>query len=77
MMVNTIGALAESDPTEHAPLAERLWTTMPEESGLGVKSSQVSGLRDRMAIIRALLHATISSPHPYASYYGDLSEVRS
>ena len=38
-----------------------------------VKSSQVSGLRDRVAIIRALLHA-ISFPHPYASY-GDLSEV--
>ena len=32
-----------------------------------VKSSQVVGLRDRVAIIRALLHA-ISSPHPYAGY---------
>ena len=38
-----------------------------------VKSSQVVGLRDRVAIIRALLHA-ISSPHPYAGY-GDLSGV--
>ena len=35
-----------------------------------VKSSQVMGLRDRVAIIRALLQ-TISSPHPYAGY-GDL-----
>ena len=32
-----------------------------------VKSSQVVGLRDRVAIIRALLH-TISSPQPYAGY---------
>ena len=38
-----------------------------------VKSSQVLGLRDRVAIIRALLHA-ISSPHPYAGY-GDLNGV--
>ena len=38
-----------------------------------VKSSQVVGLRDRVAIIRALLHA-ISSPHPYAGY-GDLNGV--
>ena len=34
--VNTIGALAESDPSEHAPLAEPNWTTTPEEYGLGV-----------------------------------------
>ena len=33
--VNTIGALVESDPSEHAPLAEPIWTTTPEESGLG------------------------------------------
>ena len=33
--VNTIGALAESDPSGHAPFAEPIWTTMPEESGLG------------------------------------------
>ena len=38
-----------------------------------VKSSQVVGLRDRVAIIRALLHA-ISYPQPYAGY-GDLSGV--
>ena len=31
---------------------------------IGVKSNQVVGLRDRVAIIRALLHA-ISSPHPW------------
>ena len=87
--VNTIGALAESDSSEHPPLAEPIWTTPAEEEyGLGVgrgkpkneslsciggaariefpvnvvKSSQVVGLRDRVAIIRALLHA-ISSPH--------------
>ena len=34
--VNTIEALAESDPSEHAPLAEPIWTTSPEEYGLGV-----------------------------------------
>ena len=34
--VNTIGALSESDPSEHAPLAEPIWTTTPEEYGLGV-----------------------------------------
>ena len=33
--VNTIEALAESDPSEHAPLAEPIWTTTSEESGLG------------------------------------------
>ena len=33
--VNTIEALAESDPSEHAPFAEPIWTTTPEESGLG------------------------------------------
>ena len=34
--VNTIEALAESDPRKHAPLAEPIWTTSPEEYGLGV-----------------------------------------
>jgi len=34
--VNTIEALAESDPRKHAPLAEPIWTTTPEEYGLGV-----------------------------------------
>ena len=35
--VNTIEALAESDPSEPAPLAEPIWTTTPaEESGLGI-----------------------------------------
>ena len=38
-----------------------------------VKSSQVVGLRDRVAIIRALLQ-TNSSRHPYAGY-GDLNGV--
>ena len=38
-----------------------------------VKSSQVVGLRDRVAIIRALLQ-TNSSPHPYTGY-GDLNGV--
>ena len=33
--VNTIEALAESGPSEHAPLAEPIWTTTPEEYGLG------------------------------------------
>ena len=34
---NTIEeALAELSPSEHAPLAEPIWTTTPEESGLGV-----------------------------------------
>ena len=34
--VNTIvEALAELDPSEHAPFAEPMWTTTPEESGLG------------------------------------------
>ena len=33
--VNTIGALAEPDPSEHAPFAEPIWTTTQEESGLG------------------------------------------
>ena len=36
-------------------------------------ASQVVGLRDRVAIIRALLHS-ISSPQPYAGY-GDLIGV--
>ena len=31
--VNTIEALAESDPSEHPPLAEPIWTTTPEEYG--------------------------------------------
>ena len=41
--VNTIGALAESDSSEHAPLAEPIWTTTTEESGLrcGGKSKEV------------------------------------
>ena len=34
--MNKIGALAETGPSEHAPLAEPIWTTTPEESGLGV-----------------------------------------
>ena len=34
--VNTIEALAESDSSEHAPFAEPIWTTTPEEYGLGV-----------------------------------------
>ena len=38
-----------------------------------VKSSTIVGLRDRVAIIRALLHA-IPSPHPHPGY-GDLSGV--
>ena len=37
------------------------------------QSSQVVGLRDRVVIIRALLHA-ISFPQPYAGY-GDVSGV--
>ena len=37
--VNTIEALAESDPSEHAPFAEPIWTTTPEESGLGFVDS--------------------------------------
>ena len=50
----------------------------PRRGGLlpvQVKSSQqhVVGLRDRVTIIRALLHA-ISSPQPYAGY-GDLIGV--
>ena len=67
--VNTIGALAEPGPSEHAPFAEPIWTTTSEENGhkCNVKSSQVVGLRDRVAIIRALLHA-ISSPPPCAGY---------
>ena len=32
--VNT--TLAELDPRKHAPLAEPIWTTTPEEYGLGV-----------------------------------------
>ena len=32
--MNTIGALAESDASEHAPLAEPIWTTTLEEYGL-------------------------------------------
>ena len=35
--VNKIGALAESDPSGHAPFAEPMWTTTSEESGLGVR----------------------------------------
>ena len=32
--VNTIGALTESDSSEHVPFAGPIWTTTPEESGL-------------------------------------------
>ena len=39
--VNTIEALAESDPRKHAPLAEPIWTTTPEESGLGVGKTKI------------------------------------
>ena len=41
--VNTIEALAESDPRKHAPLAEPIWTTTPEESGLGVCGKSKKG----------------------------------
>ena len=34
--VNTLEALAELDPSEHAPFAEPMWTTTPEEFGLGI-----------------------------------------
>ena len=34
--VNTIEALSESDPSEHAPLVDPIWTTTPEEFGLTV-----------------------------------------
>ena len=43
--MNTIGALHESDPSEHAPLAESIWTTTPEESGLGVDGKAIVVLR--------------------------------
>ena len=42
--VNAIEALAESDPRKHAPLAEPIWTTTPEESGLGVCGKSKGGL---------------------------------
>ena len=38
--VNTIGALAESDSSEHVPFAEPIWTTTPEESGLRFVAQQ-------------------------------------
>ena len=38
--VNTIGGLAEADPSEHVPFAEPIWTTTPEESGLGFVAQQ-------------------------------------
>ena len=44
--VNTIEALAESDPSEHAPFAEPIWTTTPEESGLGVGKTKFGPRRD-------------------------------
>ena len=34
--VNTIGAPSESDPSEHAPLAEPIWTATPDEKSRGV-----------------------------------------
>ena len=42
--VNTIEALAESDSRKHAPLAEPIWTTTHEESGLGVGKTKLESL---------------------------------
>ena len=63
------------------PLPEKVWYGQPAYPHcvatprcILVKSSQVVGLRDRVAIIRALLHHAISFPQPYAGY-GDLSGV--
>ena len=42
--VNTIGALAEPGPREHAPLAEPIWTTTAEEYGLGVGKTKLESL---------------------------------
>ena len=39
--MNTIGALAEPSPSEHAPLAEPIWTTTVEEYGLGVGKTKL------------------------------------
>ena len=50
---NTIGALAESDPSEHAPLAEPIWTTTPEESGLGVGGKSEGGLLSVGSVFRS------------------------
>ena len=42
--VNTIEALAESDPSERAPLAEPIWTTTVEQYGLGVGKTKTWNL---------------------------------
>ena len=44
--VNTIEALAESGPCRASmpPHAEPIWTTTPDESGLGVDGKSKSGL---------------------------------
>ena len=42
--VNTIEALTEPGPTEHAPFAEPIWTTTSEVSGLGVDCKSKIGL---------------------------------
>ena len=62
--VNTIEALAESDPRKHAPLAEPIWTTTPEESGLGVGKTKFEslcclnrGVLDGMAVNQRSGHA--------------------
>ena len=59
------------DPNFFLPpsiLIRGLWRGLSEWGRpLTVKSSQVVGLRDRVAIIRAPLHA-ISSPQAYAGY---------
>ena len=60
-------AYRQISPAPRPGRVEHVWF----EKLCQVKSSQVVGLRDRVAIIRALLHA-ISSPQPYAGY-GDLS----
>ena len=39
--MNKIGALAETGPSEHAPLAEPIWTTTAEEYGLGVDKTKL------------------------------------
>ena len=62
--VNTrIEALAESDPSEHGPLAEPIWTTTPEEYGLGVggksKCSQV------VKSSSGATHSRSEHPDPY------------
>ena len=52
--VNTIGALTESDPSEHAPLAEPIWTTTPEETGLGVDGKSKVFLCQPVFVIRSV-----------------------